>query len=179
VCVWGGVLAIIKCIYLLPTYLHFMQDIEDRCLLLTSSTSFVDLPFQEHRMTEKHHMDKNPYISTSPPPSSGRSPAASTPKIAWRECKSLDGKSNNSFSKGSGGPMHVQTSESTNSQTLGVWRSEVDPTEESSLEEDDEDHIEEIFGQLWAIPRPAKPRAPPPANGGYLAWVRHELVEAN
>jgi hypothetical protein len=48
VCVGGGVLAVIKCIYLLLTYLHFIQDIEDRCLLLTSSTSFVDLPFQEH-----------------------------------------------------------------------------------------------------------------------------------
>jgi hypothetical protein len=34
-----------KNIYLLPTYLYFMQDIEDRCLLLTSSTSFVNLPF--------------------------------------------------------------------------------------------------------------------------------------
>jgi hypothetical protein len=41
----GGVLAVIKCIYLPPTYLYFIQDIEDRCLLLTSSTSFVDLPF--------------------------------------------------------------------------------------------------------------------------------------
>jgi hypothetical protein len=58
------VLAVIKCIYLPPTYLHFMQDIEDRCLLLMSSTSFVNLPFQEHRMTEKHHMDQNPYISS-------------------------------------------------------------------------------------------------------------------
>jgi hypothetical protein len=58
------VLAVIKCIYLPPTYLHFMQDIEDRCLLLTSFTSFVDLPFQEHRMTEKHHMDQNAYISS-------------------------------------------------------------------------------------------------------------------
>jgi hypothetical protein len=56
--VWG-VLAVIKCIYLPSTYLHFMQDIEDRCLLLTSSMSFVDLPFQEHWMTEKHHMDQN------------------------------------------------------------------------------------------------------------------------
>jgi hypothetical protein len=59
-----GVLAVIKCIYLLPTYQHFMQDIEDRCLLLTSSTSFLDLPFQEHRTTKKHHMDQNPYISS-------------------------------------------------------------------------------------------------------------------
>jgi hypothetical protein len=37
--------AAIKYIYLPPTYLHFILDIEDRCLLLTSSTSFVDLPF--------------------------------------------------------------------------------------------------------------------------------------
>jgi hypothetical protein len=59
-----GVLAVIKCTYLPPTYLHFIQDIEDRCLLLTGSMSFVDLPFQEHRMTEKHHMDQNPCISS-------------------------------------------------------------------------------------------------------------------
>jgi flagellar biosynthesis protein FlhB len=57
------VLVVIKCIYLLPTYLHFIQDIEVRCLLLMSSTSFVDLPFQEHQMMEKHHMDQNPCIS--------------------------------------------------------------------------------------------------------------------
>jgi hypothetical protein len=44
-CVWGGVLAVIKCIYLLSTYQHFIQDIEDKCLLLMSFTSFVDLPF--------------------------------------------------------------------------------------------------------------------------------------
>jgi hypothetical protein len=62
-CVWGGV-GVIKCIYLRPTYLHFIQDIEDRCLLITSSTSFVDLPFKEHRMTEKHHMDQNLCISS-------------------------------------------------------------------------------------------------------------------
>jgi hypothetical protein len=59
-----GVLAVIKCIYLPPTYLYFIQDIEDRCLLLTSSTSFVDLPFQECWMMEKHHVDQNPYISS-------------------------------------------------------------------------------------------------------------------
>jgi hypothetical protein len=64
VCVGGGVLAVIKCIYLPPTYLHFIQDIEDRCLLLTNSTSFFDLQFQEHRMTEKDHMDQNPCISS-------------------------------------------------------------------------------------------------------------------
>jgi hypothetical protein len=44
--------------------LHLIQDIEDRCLLLTSFTSFVDLPFQEHQMTGKHHMDQNPCISS-------------------------------------------------------------------------------------------------------------------
>jgi hypothetical protein len=53
-----------KCIYLPSIYLHFMQDIEDRCLLLTSFTSFVDLPFQEHWIIKKHHMDQNPYISS-------------------------------------------------------------------------------------------------------------------
>jgi hypothetical protein len=42
----------------------FLQDIEDRCLLLMNSTSSVDLPFQEHRMMKKHHMDQNPYISS-------------------------------------------------------------------------------------------------------------------
>jgi hypothetical protein len=41
-----------------------MHDIKDRCLLLTSSTSFVDLAFQEHRMTENHHIDQNSYISS-------------------------------------------------------------------------------------------------------------------
>jgi hypothetical protein len=45
---WVGVLAVIKCIYLPPTYLHFIQDIEDRCLLLTSSMNFVDLPKSRH-----------------------------------------------------------------------------------------------------------------------------------
>jgi hypothetical protein len=63
VCV-GGVLVVIKCIYLPSTYLHFIQAIEEMCLLLTSSTSFVDLPFQEHRMMEKHQMDQNPYKSS-------------------------------------------------------------------------------------------------------------------
>jgi hypothetical protein len=50
-------LAVIKCIYLPPIYLYFMHDIEDMCLLLMSFMSFVDLPFQEHRMMEKYHMD--------------------------------------------------------------------------------------------------------------------------
>jgi hypothetical protein len=29
-----------------------------------SSMSFVDLPFQEQRMTKKHRMDQNSYISS-------------------------------------------------------------------------------------------------------------------
>jgi hypothetical protein len=41
----GYLLVVIKCIYLPPTYLHFIQDIEDRSLLLTSSMSFVDIRF--------------------------------------------------------------------------------------------------------------------------------------
>jgi hypothetical protein len=74
------VLAVIKCIYLPPTYLHFMHDIEDRCLVLTSSTSFVNLPFQEHRMTEKHYMDKNPYISSLCP-----KPRVVSDNMTWRD----------------------------------------------------------------------------------------------
>jgi hypothetical protein len=58
------VLAVIKCKYLPPTYLYFMQDIEDRCLLLMSSMSFIELPFQEHHMAGKNHMDQNPCISS-------------------------------------------------------------------------------------------------------------------
>jgi hypothetical protein len=54
-------------IYTPPTYLHLIQDIEDRCLLLMSSTSFVDLPFQEYRMMAKYHMDQNPHISSLSP----------------------------------------------------------------------------------------------------------------
>jgi hypothetical protein len=72
-----------------------MQDIEDRCLLLTSFTSFVDLPFQEHRMTEKHHMDQNPYISSLCPKSGvvsdnttqgddmAKSPGPTNPRWGW------------------------------------------------------------------------------------------------
>jgi hypothetical protein len=52
-----GVLVVIKCIYLSSPYLHFIKNVEDMCLLLTSSMSAVDLPFQEYRMTEKHYMD--------------------------------------------------------------------------------------------------------------------------
>jgi hypothetical protein len=62
-CVCGGVLVVIKCIYLPPTYQLLIRDIEDRCLLLTSSTSFVDLAFQEHRMKEKQQMDQHSCIS--------------------------------------------------------------------------------------------------------------------
>jgi hypothetical protein len=60
----GWVLAVIKYTYLPPTNPNFIQDTEDRCLLLMSSMSFIDLPFQEHRMMEKHHMDQNLCISS-------------------------------------------------------------------------------------------------------------------
>jgi hypothetical protein len=59
--VWG-VLAVIKYTYLPPTDPNFIQDIEDKCVLLKISTSFVDQPFQEHQMMEKQHMNQNPYI---------------------------------------------------------------------------------------------------------------------
>jgi hypothetical protein len=55
-----------------------MQNIEDKCLLLTSFTSFVDLPFQEHQMIEKHHMDQNTYISSLCP-----KPGAVSDNMTW------------------------------------------------------------------------------------------------
>jgi hypothetical protein len=57
-------LAVKKYIYLPSTYLPFIQDIENRCLLLTRFTNFVDLPFQERQMMKKHHMNQNSYISS-------------------------------------------------------------------------------------------------------------------
>jgi hypothetical protein len=33
-------------------------------IYLMRSMSFVDLPFQEHRMMEMHYMDQNPCISS-------------------------------------------------------------------------------------------------------------------
>jgi hypothetical protein len=39
-----AVLLVIKYIYLPSIYLYFIQDIEDRCLLLMSSMSCIDLP---------------------------------------------------------------------------------------------------------------------------------------
>jgi hypothetical protein len=41
----GGVLAVIKYVYLSSIYLYFIQNIEHKCLLLMSSMSFVDLSF--------------------------------------------------------------------------------------------------------------------------------------
>jgi hypothetical protein len=68
---------------------------EDRCLLLMSSMSFVGLPFQEHRMTKNHHMDQNPYISSLCPKPGvvtdnmtrrdnvAQSPGPAEPKWGW------------------------------------------------------------------------------------------------
>jgi hypothetical protein len=42
-------------------------------------------------------------------------------------------------------------------------------------EEEEEDHIEEIFGQLWEIPTSLdKPRVP--RNGGHMFWIRSNLA---
>jgi hypothetical protein len=42
---------------------------------------------------------------------------------------------------------------------------------------DEEEHVEELFGQLWVIPNPDKPKAPNPSNDGRaLFWIRKELV---
>jgi hypothetical protein len=59
VCVGGGVGG-----HKMHIFTANIPTFHSRCLLLMSSTSFVDLPFQEHRMMEKHHMDQNPCISS-------------------------------------------------------------------------------------------------------------------
>jgi hypothetical protein len=41
---------------------------------------------------------------------------------------------------------------------------------------DDEEHVEEIFGQLWAIPNSEAAMVPQLGYGGALFWVRKDLV---
>jgi hypothetical protein len=37
--------------------------------------------------------------------------------------------------------------------------------------------VEEIFGQLWAVPKPDPPRVPQaPPHGGCLVWIRRDLL---
>jgi hypothetical protein len=52
------------------------------------------------------------------------------------------------------------------------------PGVDREFEEDmDEEHIEELFGQLWAVPIPEKPRVRRPEHGSKcLFWVRKDLV---
>jgi hypothetical protein len=46
---YARLLAVKKCMYLPPTYLHFIQDIEDRYLLLMSSTTLMIYLFKNIR----------------------------------------------------------------------------------------------------------------------------------
>jgi hypothetical protein len=39
-----------------------------------------------------------------------------------------------------------------------------------------EEHVEEIFGQLWAIPNSEAARVPHPGYGSMLVWIRKDLV---
>jgi hypothetical protein len=58
---------------------------------------------------------------------------------------------------------------------IGVDREDL--AEESKSEEDDEDHIEEVYEQLWTIPNPVKPRVPNPAHvSGSLMWVHQKIA---
>jgi hypothetical protein len=47
-------------------------------------------------------------------------------------------------------------------------------TERDELE--GEEHVEEIFGQLWAIPNSEAARVPHPGYGSVLVWIRKDLV---
>jgi hypothetical protein len=50
------------------------------------------------------------------------------------------------------------------------------PTEGSGGSNGEEQHIEEIFSQLWAVPNEKKPRVPKSENHGCLVWIRSDLV---
>jgi hypothetical protein len=47
-------------------------------------------------------------------------------------------------------------------------------------DEDDQEEevVEDIFGQLWAIPKPDKVRVPQPNRERCLVWIRRDLVRA-
>jgi hypothetical protein len=44
--------------------------------------------------------------------------------------------------------------------------------------DEDEQYMDEIFGQLWMIPKPEPPRVSSSSrNGGCLVWVRKDLLK--
>jgi hypothetical protein len=51
---------------------------------------------------------------------------------------------------------------------------QADPVVGKASESHGEEHIEEIFGQLWAIPDSPRPRVS--HGGGHLVWIRSDLV---
>jgi hypothetical protein len=63
---------------------------------------------------------------------------------------------------------------------VNTWRESAkrtDPVVERDGVESDEEHIEEIFGQLWSDPNPDNPRVEEAAPaGGRLVWIRKELM---
>jgi hypothetical protein len=60
----------------------------------------------------------------------------------------------------------------------GAHRTELsDPVVKNEIRGPDEDFVEEIFGQLWAVPKPLVPRVlDSPPHGGRLVWIRKDLV---
>jgi hypothetical protein len=54
-----------------------------------------------------------------------------------------------------------------------------DHSVEEDVEESKDQYVEELFGQLWVVPRLDKARVPAPSIGrGCLVSVRKDLVEA-
>jgi hypothetical protein len=46
-----------------------------------------------------------------------------------------------------------------------------------SEEDSDEEFVEELFGQLWAVPKPAARAHTVGRKGGCLVWIRKDLVK--
>jgi hypothetical protein len=62
-------------------------------------------------------------------------------------------------------------------QTLGgVREHRADPVAGKEPVIPEEEHIEEIFNQLWSIPNPSTPRIPTGHGDSHLVWIRSDLV---
>jgi hypothetical protein len=77
-----------------------------------------------------------------------------------------------------GGPSHIQTKLRTSGED---WDTDGDLRVE--VVDHEEEDVEEIYNQLWVIPKPDKVWVPSPAlvrgGRGCLVWVRKDLLREN
>jgi hypothetical protein len=80
-----------------------------------------------------------------------------------------------------GGGLDTRMTPAPTSLELGGtnWRSRLDPVVGKAVTEQEGESIEELFGQLWLVPKSGNLRVPNPGDhgGGTLVWIRKELVQ--